>query len=779
VRSIRVAVVAAAIASAVIGGGAGTAQATTGQPTSVDRVLVVSLPAVSWADVESADAPHLKALLAQSAVADLVTRAAGRRNSAASGYATLGAGGRASAVNALAGQAFEPSEPYGATTAGEVFRQRTGLTVNGGLVHLGIDALDQENAAGVYDPTLGAFGDALARVHVARAVVANADGAQAVVDDSIAPYQRSAVSALMDHDGVVPGGSVGEQLLVRDPAAPFGLRLDATAVLDAFQKSWQPRSVVLVEGSDLLRADIYSAFTTPDQLRVLKTRALRETDALVGRMLADVDFSRDAVVVVGPAASRRGSGLTVAAIRAPNLSPGLLRSATSRRTGFVYVADVAPTVLDLFGVSTPDDMEGRVMQVRAQGTTATERANFLIDANKDGVFRDARVSGVYTAVLVLAALLALATGFMVARGRRHARVVQWGALAVLGFLDATYLAGPLNFGDSDNVAAYWVFLFVVAALIATTCVAVGRRHPARPLVVALALTVVMHVVDLVTGAHLELNTVFGYSATIGIRVSGQGNLTFAQLTAAVILLAGLLVWRRPGRRTVLLVIAMLAVTLLVMAAPPWGGDFGAALAGAPGFALLAWLLLGRRVRARTVVLLGIVLVVSGLFVGIVDTLRPSSQQTHVGRFFNRVTEDGFGNFFLVIRRKAMENFGSFTTTRLVWLIPIGLALLAYLWWTRSARVRELVLTTPVLAHTLVTFALTAVLGYALNDSGIAIPALMVLVLECAAAFLVAARLDDPNVAYARSAERRSPDNQAGGSMPAETSCSASRALGSR
>ena len=54
-------------------------------------------------------------------------------------------------------------------------------------------------------------------------------------------------------------------------------------------------------------------------------------------------------------------------------------------------------------------------------------------------------------------------------------------------------------------------------------------------------------------------------------------------------------------------------------------------------------------------------------------------------------------------------------------------------------------TTPVIAHTLVAFALTAVLGYALNDSGIAIPALMLLVLECAAAYLVAARLDEPVV----------------------------------
>ena len=154
------------------------------------------------------------------------------------------------------------------------------------MVHLGIDALDEENAAGVYDPTLGAFGDALDRVHVSRAVIANADGAQPVVNDNLPEYQRSAVAALMDSDGVVPGGSVGDELLVRDPAAPFGLRLDPDAVFHAFQTSWQSRSVVLVEGSDLLRADLYGDFTTPEQLAVLKAAALRDTDALVGRMLA-------------------------------------------------------------------------------------------------------------------------------------------------------------------------------------------------------------------------------------------------------------------------------------------------------------------------------------------------------------------------------------------------------------------------------------------------------------------------------------------------------------
>ena len=202
----------------------------------------------------------------------------------------------------------------------------------------------------------------------------------------------------MDSDGVVPGGSVGDELLVRDPTAPFGLRYDPDAVYVAFERGWEPHSVVLVEGSDLLRADLYGEFTTPEQLRALKTCALRGTrHVLVGRMLERVDFTRDSVVVVAPAASRRGSGLTVAGVRAPGVAPGLLRSVTSRRTGFVYVADVAPTVLDLLGRSVPSDMEGRVMQVRAEDTSARERTDFLVSANEDGVFRDTAVSAAQAA----------------------------------------------------------------------------------------------------------------------------------------------------------------------------------------------------------------------------------------------------------------------------------------------------------------------------------------------------------------------------------------------
>ena len=156
--AIGASVIAVALLAAAASGARGAGATTAGRP----RVLLISLPATSWADVEAADAPNLQALLAESAVADLVTRAAGRRNSIGGGYTTLGAGGRASAVTPLARPGVrDRREPYGDTTAGEVYRQRTGLTADRRARAPRPRRLVQENADGLYDPTIGALGDAL------------------------------------------------------------------------------------------------------------------------------------------------------------------------------------------------------------------------------------------------------------------------------------------------------------------------------------------------------------------------------------------------------------------------------------------------------------------------------------------------------------------------------------------------------------------------------------------------------------------------------------------
>ena len=90
---------------------------------------------------------------------------------------------------------------------------------------------------------------------------------------------------------------------------------------------------------------------------------------------------------------------------------------------------------------------------------------FLVDANDDGLFRDGLVGPSMGVVLGVAIALALGDG----GGRpvvapRDGRWGSWPSVALwlLGFLDATYLAGPFHFGRHGGAAAYWAFVVGVA-----------------------------------------------------------------------------------------------------------------------------------------------------------------------------------------------------------------------------------------------------------------------------------------------------------------------------
>ena len=106
--------------------------------------------------------------------------------------------------------------------------------------------------------------------------------------------------------------------LVDDPDAPFGHRLDPTAVLGEFDEVWSAsdRQVTLVEASDLSRAAAYRPRATPEQARRLRTEALTDADALLGQLLERIDPAHDAVLVVSPVSAKRSPALGVAALAA-------------------------------------------------------------------------------------------------------------------------------------------------------------------------------------------------------------------------------------------------------------------------------------------------------------------------------------------------------------------------------------------------------------------------------------------------------------------------------
>ena len=120
---------------------------------------------------------------------------------------------------------------------------------------------------------------------------------------------------------------------------------------------------------------------------------------------------------------------------------------------------------------------------------------------------------------------------------------------------------------------------------------------ARPAQVVCGFVAAVVLVDLLTGAHLQLSSVAGYSPLVAGRFAGIGNVAFGVLAAAVLLAAS-------ASRRAVVIAAVGLVAVAVDGAPPLGSDVGGVLALVPAFVLLAMLRTGTRVTLSRLALAG-------------------------------------------------------------------------------------------------------------------------------------------------------------------------------
>jgi hypothetical protein len=205
-----------------------------------------------------------------------------------------------------------------------------------------------------------------------------------------------------------------------------------------------------------------------------------------------------------------------------------------------------------------------------------------------------------------------------------------------------------------------------------------------------------------------------------------------------------------GRRTAaaLAIAAVGLVVLVVDGAPGMGSDFGGPPALLPAFALLAFVVSGRSVRWRAVVVVlgSAAAVVIGF--AVVDYLRPAADRTHLGRFVATVVA---GGLWPVLSRKVATNLRLLASARYVLPTIAGtaLAVLAVGGPGRFGPPRlprgelaGLPADEPLLRPTAAAIAVAMGLAFAVNDSGIVIPATgLALAVPCLVALAAAWRLE--------------------------------------
>jgi ABC-type uncharacterized transport system permease subunit len=175
-----------------------------------------------------------------------------------------------------------------------------------------------------------------------------------------------------------------------------------------------------------------------------------------------------------------------------------------------------------------------------------------------------------------------------------------------------------------------------------------------------------------------------------------------------------------GRRTTIALVSAIGLACVVIDGGPWfGSDFGGVLALVPAFAVLGMILVNGRIswgRLGGWMFAGVA-AVSGL--ALIDYARPPASRTHLGRFVAQIRDGTAGT---VIHRKADANLHVLTHNILGLIVPVSIVFVALLLRRPTGGLLVAFRRVPALRAGLLATLALGLIGFALNDSGVAIPA---------------------------------------------------------
>lgn len=691
----------------------GTAQVPTTAPlgSGTGRVLVFGMQPLSFDDLDRGVTPNLQRMIDGGAVGAMSARTVIRAPDDGEGYLTLGAGARLRG-GGLVETVLPRDEPVATTTAAGYIASFTGTDPQGDYVVMGGAALIRRNTNAEAASHPGALGDTIHEAGMSSAVVGNGD--QPATFTSEGYLSRPAALAVMRSDmGVDRGHLDPDAVLELSADAPFGVRADSDAVVEATLAELDRSELVVVDPGDLARADRFRRIALDDIADRQWEQALERTDETLGRIVASVDDDTLVLVVsVVPSGSPfRPTPLVAWGSGVPH---GLITSPSTRQSGLSAITDLAPTILDALGIDRTDLPGNAIRYEPGAGDI-----DHLKTLDVDTIVREATygpVSSRYVNAFNLVYGLAL---LLIVTRRTTASSTRWlrgGALALASFPVATFLVRLI-----PGLTSWFTFAQAGVATILALAIGIGADRLARRPLSALSwvagLTVGVIVVDSWTGSHLHVASWLGYSAHNAGRFYGIPNTTFAVLGGLTLVLAGVFVHQAQRRtESVWYVCCLFTVVLVSAGLPMLGADVGSLITLFPVFAVTLIALSGRQMRLRSLVVAGVAMVaLVGLVAGI-DLARPPDQRSHLGRFTDELITDGPAALVDTFSRKQSANLRLLGVSQWRQMIPVAvLFIVVPLAWQR--RYRDVMPKGSALRVTFWSVVAATILGFASNDSG--------------------------------------------------------------
>ncbi len=397
------------------------------------------------------------------------------------------------------------------------------------------------------------------------------------------------------------------------------------------------------------------------------------------------------------------------AVAGAGFTGGQVGSPTTRLDGYVLATDIAPTILDRFGLEIPDEMSGQPI------TDAGERPveELVTLQNRLIEISDRRHPVLGVNLIIWVAVVLAGIPFL---GRRWvaralpvlATTITWVPTLLLATaaLSPSFLGERLIIGIGAPLLAFGT-LFALRRPF-------GVRAPYAAFALAAVATVASSAIDILAGSPLTALSVIGSNPALGVRFFGIGNEMEAVIGVLLPLGSGAAVAalrpRDPMRAVAFTVSVATLVAILIFAPGRFGADVGAAItfpAGAAGviFAALGG---GRRRLALLIAapalallaLIGIDLLIGG--------------DAHLSR--SVLSAGGLDELGDVIERRTRLGAASFERffDSFFFMVALGAILVSVL---KARTILDWFEGTPAARAGLLGGAAAAVVGTLANDSG--------------------------------------------------------------
>ena len=256
----------------------------------------------------------------------------------------------------------------------------------------------------------------------------------------------------------------------------------------------------------------------------------------------------------------------------------------------------------------------------------------------------------------------------------------------------------------------------------------AKKYKSQMVILVIStITLAVQLLDIITGGNLQLNSYFGYSTVVAGRFAGFGNLAFSIVAISSVVIVAMVKQLAKSKQILnkrwvnIFLLSILMFVLIMDGLPYLGSDVGGVLALTPMVFTVGLMLFNKRIDYKTIFISGFITIITLSIFSLFDLSRPLSERTHLGRFIE-VLINGEGK--TIIERKILLNIEILSNSLIATLVIFITIYIIFLFLKPERFIKKMILENPAYRYIVYPGLIVGILGMLLNDSGVAIPGMM-------------------------------------------------------